>query len=154
MSHGFPLLVIGWSQPTFRVKTLTEVDGISWAVTSERYFLLALRRLGGGVAFVLWLLLCVCLFVFFRLGGCCRACCFLWCVFLIGAEGPAWASSAETAWRPLFLAFKALRLSRRALFCRLRPSDVRGRFFFSSSCCPIAAATGGVEEGRASTSGC
>ena len=63
MSHGFPLLVIGWSQPTFRVKALTEVDGISWAVTSERRFLLALRRLGGGVAFVLCLLLCGCLFV-------------------------------------------------------------------------------------------
>ena len=63
MSHGFPLLVIGWSQPTFRVKALTEVDGISWAVTSGRHFLLAFRRLGGGVAVLLCLLLCKCLFV-------------------------------------------------------------------------------------------
>ena len=47
----------------FRVKTLTQIDGVSWAVTSERRFLLALGRLCGGAAFLLCLLLCECVFL-------------------------------------------------------------------------------------------
>ena len=63
MSHGLPLLVIGWIQPAFRVKSLTEVDGFPRAVTGERSFVLVLRRLGGGAAFLLCLLLCKCVFI-------------------------------------------------------------------------------------------
>ena len=58
VSHGLSLLVIGWIQPAFCVKSLTEVDGFPRAVTGERLFLLALGRLCVGVAFVLCVLLC------------------------------------------------------------------------------------------------